>query len=69
MAVQNSVQERKRRGAPLENIPEAKRPTGRAAATAGRPAAAAAAPAAKAPAPEETWEDIAERTGAPDQQQ
>ena len=74
--------DRKRRGGPLEGIPEAKRPTrsasarsdrtapaaagrgGSASAAAGRGAAAAAAAAdAAAPKPEETWEDIAERTG------
>jgi hypothetical protein len=55
--------DRKRRGAALDAIPEAKR-TARPAP--GSAAAAAAAATAAAPAPaaaDETWEDIAERTG------
>lgn len=90
--LQSNVMDKKRRGGPLDGIPEAKRPTrtasarsdrsaapapasrgnsssagaGRAGA-AGRGGAAAAGAAAAAPeaAPkvEETWEDIAERTG------
>lgn len=88
--MQSNVMDKKRRGAPLEGIPEAKRPTrtasarsdrsaaaapasrgfsasagaGRAGA-AGRGGAAGAAAAAPEAAPkvEETWEDIAERTG------
>lgn len=62
--------ERKRRGAPLEGIPEAKRSTSRSASASSAAAATAAAAAAQASAagdaaakPEETWEDIAERTG------
>jgi hypothetical protein len=70
--------DRKRRGGPLEGIPESKRPTARAgnataragsatgrAGGAGRAGAAAAAAAAEAaaPKPEETWDDIVERTG------
>jgi hypothetical protein len=56
----------KRRGAALDAVPEAKRATGRAAAVAGAKAGAAAAPKADAAAPpagEESWEDIAARTG------
>lgn len=91
VVLQSNVMDKKRRGGPLEGIPEAKRPTrtasarsdrsatapaaaaGRSASTsaaagraaAGRGAASAAAPAAAEAAPkaEETWEDIAERTG------
>jgi hypothetical protein len=53
--------DRKRRGAPLESVPESKRPV----RGTDKPAAAKAAPAAadKPPAAEETFEDIQERTG------
>lgn len=54
----------------MEGIPEAKRSTSRSASASSAAAATAAAAAAQASAagdaaakPEETWEDIAERTG------
>jgi hypothetical protein len=62
LPVQSNVMERKRRGAPLEGIPEAKRTTRGVSATSAAAAAPAAADAAAAK-PEESWEDIAERTG------
>jgi hypothetical protein len=59
--MQSNVMERKRRGAPLEGIPEAKRATRGVSASSTAAAALAAADAAAKP--EESWEDIAERTG------
>lgn len=54
----------KRRGAPLDSMPEAKRAAAAAAGTSAKPAAApAAAPATGPAAGEEVWEDIAARTG------
>lgn len=62
LLIQSNIMERKRRGAPLEGIPEAKRPTRGASATSAAAVAPGAAEAA-APKPEESWEDIADRTG------
>jgi hypothetical protein len=56
--------DRKRRGAPLEGIPEAKRPVrGTSARSTTAAAVAEQQSAAAAAKPDEGWEDIAERTG------
>lgn len=61
--MQQNTLDRKRQGPPLDNIPEAKRPSARAATTAQSDAVAAASEEAKKPAGEETYEEIHERTG------
>jgi hypothetical protein len=56
----------KRRGAPLDSVPEAKRAASASAGGSAKPAAAAPAAAAPATGPavgEENWDDIAARTG------
>uniref|UniRef100_A0A383VYM2 Kinesin-like protein n=1 Tax=Tetradesmus obliquus TaxID=3088 RepID=A0A383VYM2_TETOB len=61
LAEKSNVMERKRRGAPLDGIPEAKRAVRGVSASSAAAAAPTAADAAAKP--EESWEDIAERTG------
>ncbi|WIA31039.1 hypothetical protein OEZ86_001075 [Tetradesmus obliquus] len=63
LAEKSNVMERKRRGAPLDGIPEAKRAVRGVSATSAAAAAAAPTAADAAAKPEESWEDIAERTG------
>eukprot|EP00879_Flechtneria_rotunda_P018762 GHRR01019695.1.p1 GENE.GHRR01019695.1~~GHRR01019695.1.p1 ORF type:complete len:459 (+),score=206.60 GHRR01019695.1:248-1624(+) len=66
LAEKSNILDRKRRGAPLEGIPEAKRLVRAASGAASTSRITATAAGSETPAaakPDETWEDIADRTG------